>query len=78
MNSTARPGRGKAELLLDLNANYYNLNAFSLQDIALLLAVFYRKQFKVILKTKILAIAGKKDIQGSWLYLNSINVLDLQ
>lgn len=60
MNSTARPGRGKAELLLDLNANYYNLNAFSLQDIALLLAVFYRKQFKVILKTKILAIAEKK------------------
>lgn len=60
VNSTARPGRGKAELLLDSNANYYNLNAFSLQDIALLLAGFNRKQFKIILKTKILAIAEKK------------------
>lgn len=60
VNGTARPRQGKAELLLDLNANYYNLNAFSSQDIALLLTVFYRKQFEVKLTTKILAIAEKK------------------
>jgi len=60
VNVTARPRQGNAELLLYLNANYYNLNAFSLQDIAFLHTVFYRKQFKEKLRTKILAIAEKE------------------
>lgn len=30
VNGTARRGQGKAELLPDLNANFYHLNAFSL------------------------------------------------
>lgn len=75
-NGTAGLAQGKAELSLYLNANYYTLNAFSLQDTALFLTVFHRKWSKT--KSQDYINCRKKWVQRSRLYLNSINATNLQ